>query len=221
MALLGNTALASSRRWRGRLTAGLAVFLVWGSSCRLSGAAESYPEASVKAVFLYRFAGYVEWPPQAHPPARFTIAVLGAEPVAEALARLLPEHPIGDRPGQVRIAHSVGDLGDAQIIYIGSGYLGNLRDLIATLAHRPVLVVTDQDDALGAGSTVNFLLADHRVRFEISLAAAERAGLKINSQLLSVAIRVETGHLWPSVGCGVESLSGNGPSNCMLRAAIP
>jgi hypothetical protein len=36
---------------------------------------------------------------------------------------------------------------------------------------------------------------DGRVRFEISLAAAEQAGLKLSSRLLSVAVRVYRGQL--------------------------
>jgi len=53
--------------------------------------------------------------------------------------------------------------------------------------------VTDEDHGLDEGSTVNFMLVDHRLRFEISLTAATRSGLKISSELLSVAARVE-GH---------------------------
>jgi hypothetical protein len=40
---------------------------------------------------------------------------------------------------------------------------------------------------------VNFTQVGRNVRFEISLTAAERSGLRINSGLLSVATRVEGG----------------------------
>jgi len=38
---------------------------------------------------------------------------------------------------------------------------------------------------------VNFLMADNRLRFEVSLPAAKRAGLKVSSEMLSVAVRVQ------------------------------
>lgn len=53
-----------------------------------------------------------------------------------------------------------------------------------------MLVVTDEEGGIDAGSTINFLTLDRRVRFEVSLTAASRARLKISSQLLTVAVRV-------------------------------
>ena len=37
---------------------------------------------------------------------------------------------------------------------------------------------------------INFVLVDNKVRFDVALAPAEAAGLKISSRLLSVARRV-------------------------------
>jgi len=55
------------------------------------------------------------------------------------------------------------------------------------------LLVTDEEGGLNAGSSLNFLTIDQRVRFEISLAAADRSGLKISAELLGVAVRVRGG----------------------------
>ena len=52
-------------------------------------------------------------------------------------------------------------------------------------------MVTDNPDGLDAGSTLNFLLVERRVRFEVSLVAADRAKLEISADPLSVAARVE------------------------------
>jgi len=156
-------------------------------------AASAYPEEAVKAIFLYRFAGYVTWPaPTANAP-QFTIAVLGAENVAEQLKEFLPQHPIQGRPARVATIQSLSQLGDAQIVYIGPDFAGKLSVLIEALKDRPILIVTDQPGALEEGSTVNFLLEEQHVRFEISIAAAKRSGLLIGSGLLAVAERVKTG----------------------------
>jgi hypothetical protein len=183
---------------RGRANFGLTRLLATGALLlgMLAGqrvlAQPSFPEEAVKAVFLYRFAGYVQWPAEAAG-RPFTIAVLGADEVAAQLERLLPDHPIHDQPSSVRRISNLRQLGAAQMLYVGPGYTGDLRALIAPLRGRPVLVVTDQGDALDAGSTVNFLLEDQHVRFEVSLAAARRSGLAISSALLAVAERVRTG----------------------------
>jgi hypothetical protein len=152
-----------------------------------------YPEEAVKAVFLYRFAGYVQWPSAARPATAFTIAVLGGDEVAGQLRQLLPDHPIQGEPARVRTITRVAQLEDAQMLYIGPEYEGNVHALIAALGNRPVLVVTDEPAGLQEGSEMNFVLRGQHVRFEVSVAAARRIGLKISSALLAVAERVKTG----------------------------
>jgi hypothetical protein len=158
-------------------------------------AMSAYPADAVKAVFLYRFAGYVQWPAAQAAEPTFTIAVIGAPQVVTQLSQLLPDHPVQGKPAHVLPISSAGELGDAQMLYIGPDYQGDLRALIAMLADRPVLVVTDEPGALADGSIVNFLIDQQHVRFEVSTRAARRAGLKISSDLLAVAERVETGEL--------------------------
>src|SRR5688500_9219766 len=158
-------------------------------------AAELYSEDAVKAAFLYRFTGYVEWPQQALQSPQFTIAVLGADDVARQLELLLPNYSVKGRPAQVRRIKNLRELGNAQMLYIGRNHEADLGRLIARVAAHPLLIVTDDRGGLAVGSTVNFLLVDRRVRFEISVPAAERSGLKISSELLSVAARVQGGRL--------------------------
>ncbi len=156
----------------------------------LPAVAETYRAEAVKAAFLFRFTGYVDWPLQTLSQPMFTIAVLGSDPVAEELARLLPGHSIRNLPARARSVQSVEDLGDAQVLYVGPGYEGDLRSIVSALAGQAVLVVTDRERSLDQGSAVNFLLIDQRVRFEVSLPAAAQAGLKLDPALLSVAARV-------------------------------
>ena len=178
-----------------------------------------YPQDVVKAVFLYRFAGYVQWPAAALASNRFIIAVMGGDRVAEQLRRLLPDHPIQGEPAQVQRITQIQQLGADQMLYVGPGYDGNLRALIAALGHRPVLVVTDEPGGLQQGGTVNFLLNGQQVRFEVSTLAAKHSGLKISSALLAVAEHVETGKIRLVPGCG----PGTGPDPrqqpCLVRIA--
>ncbi len=153
--------------------------------------AQQYSQDAVKAAFLYRFAGYVEWPQHTPPDTPFTIAVLGDAGVASELQKMLPGRRIKNRPARVARIRTIEDLGDAQILYVGTARAAAAHTIIAAIATHPVLIVTDEEGGLDAGSTVNFLLVDRRVRFEISLAAAERADLRISSELLSVAARVQ------------------------------
>lgn len=153
--------------------------------------ADLHDEDEVEAAFLYRFAGYVDWPPEALSGPVFTIAVLGSDRIAQELQRILPDHSLKNRPAQVRRIRGLEELRDAQILFVGPEYDDELKALVARVANRPVLVVTASDHGLNAGSCVNFLVVDRRVRFEVSLTAADRVGLKVSSELLSVAVRVQ------------------------------
>lgn len=172
----------------------LLAALAGAGAARAQGAAAptTFPEDAVKAVFLYRFAGYVQWP-MTDGQTQFVVAVLGADDVAARLQGLLPDHPIHGLPAAVRRIRGLEALGTAQMLYVGPDYDGNLAALTARLRNRPVLVVTDRDGALDAGSMVNFLMQSGHVRFEVSMVAARRAGLIISSDLLAVAQRVKTG----------------------------
>jgi hypothetical protein len=183
--------LKTARLWWARavLIGGLCATV--GSSSLI--AADLHDEDEVEAAFLYRFAGYVDWPVEAFSGQDFTIAVLGSDSIVRELQQMLPNHSLKNRPAQVRRIRSLDELRDAQILFVGPRYNDELKSVIARVANRPVLVVTASDHGLDEGSCVNFLVVDQRVRFEVSLTAADRVGLKVSSELLSVAVRVQ-GH---------------------------
>jgi hypothetical protein len=152
--------------------------------------AQAFSVDAVKAAFLYRFASYVEWPADstAQP---FVIAVAGNEAVARQLDELLPRVKVRGRAAQLRRVTRTADLDGVHILYVGPDQLSRTRALRAAALERPILIVTDDDRGLDAGAVINFVEAGRNVRFEISLIAADRARLKIDSALLSVAARVE------------------------------
>src|SRR5688572_3428163 len=61
-------------------------------------------ERRVKAAFLYKFAGYVEWPQGTFPraDAPVTIAVLGDDQLADELAEVMAGRTVDDRPLAMR-----------------------------------------------------------------------------------------------------------------------
>jgi hypothetical protein len=194
---------------------------VWAMSpaARPATAAESYSEDAVKAAFLYRFTSYVDWPSQAATDPQFTIAVLDADGVASELGRLLQNRQIQNRPAQVKAIKNLRELDGAQMLYIGGSHRDDLRRLISSVAGRPVLVVTNADGGLDAGSSVNFLLIDQRVRFEISLDAAQGSGLRVASELLAVAVRVRGRRVYTEAGCDAAGTATDVSAPCIREAA--
>jgi hypothetical protein len=169
------------------------VALAWSAIAASVAEAQVFSASAVKAAFLHRFASYVQWPPEAlgEREGPFVIAVVGSEEIARNLEELLPGLAVQDRPAEVRRVTRASELEGVHILYIGPDAAARARDLRAAAAERPILLVTDGEDDFDGGAIINFRESDNRVRFEVSLTAADRAGLRIDSALLPVAARVE------------------------------
>jgi len=174
----------------------IGAFLLAAMSCLVCVAADSGEtalERRVKAVFLAKFAGYVEWPASAFNDSAspIVIGVLGADPLAEELEQAVAGSVIGERSMRVRRLGPLEPIGNCcQIVFVGRGVdPARASDLLASTRGKPVLTVTDSEKGQQA-SVINFLAADGRIRFDISRDAAERNGLRLSSQLLGVARQV-------------------------------
>lgn len=183
----------SSARSRRHVHLAVLVLLAcasWWSPRGLAAGVEKEAEAAaVKAAFLYRFRGYVQWPGTR--PQEFTVAVLDDDALVAHLREFLADRPAELRGVRVQSVQSAVDARDAQVLFVGASESARLREHVAAVGERPVLVVSDEAGTLSAGQTINFVTIDRRVRFEVSLGAAQRAGLRIHAGLLNVAARVE------------------------------
>jgi len=204
--------------WRFALRVCTAAFLCLTACPAVHAADDLHSEDAVEAAYLYRFIGYVEWPKDSAANHPFTIAVFDAPRVAEELRRLLPGHPINKEIAQVREVRRMAEVDGAQILFVGAGHSAFLRDLRET-AGRSILVVTDDDEGLALGSVLNFVTIDSHVRFEISLTAADRLGLKISSELLSVALRVHGGRRQSGGSCISIAVTDETDGPCTVRVA--
>jgi len=183
---------------------------------RASAAAAS--ESQVKAAFLYRFTNYVQWPTSAPSTEHLTIAILGDDPVAAELLKLVQTKKAQGNEIRVQLTSSVTTDLTAHVLYVSAGYRGDLRKALEALAEKPVLTVTDAPNALELGAILNFVTADRRVRFEVSMASAQRAGIYVSSELLSVAARVIGAHVPADRFCGFATPDRNEP-DCLERVA--
>jgi hypothetical protein len=149
-------------------------------------------EVSIKAAYLYKFTGFVEWPARAFEAsgqAPIVIGVVGAPEVLDDLKKVLVGRSVRGRALEARSVAPGDPLEQVHMLYVRE--LDALpQSWIESAQAIPVLLVTDQPDGLSGGGMLNFLLKDGRVRFEASVPAAERVGIKLSARLLAVAERV-------------------------------
>jgi len=156
---------------------------------------EAALERRVKAVFVSKFASYVEWPASTFSDSGspIVIGVAGAEPLAEELEQAIAGRVIGERTIRVRRLGSLEPIGNCcQIVFVGRGVdRARASEMLSATQGKPVLTVTENEIGQQQGSVINFLAADGRIRFDISRDAADRNGLRLSSQLLGVARHVK------------------------------
>lgn len=153
------------------------------------------PEVRIKAAFLYKFCAYVEWPPASfvEPGAPFTIGVMGADALADELARLVEGRAVEERPVLVRKLRRGAALAGLQVLFVGGQDAARLADILEGAKGLPLLTVTETRDRQAEGSMINFVLVDDKVRFDVALPPAEAGHLRISSRLLAVARKVLAG----------------------------
>lgn len=156
------------------------------------GSDEASLERNVKAAFLYKFLGYVDYPENAAPGQGepLVIGVVGADDVAEELRRITAGRSMNGRAVVVRTLHHGEAPGKVHMLFIGDEDAAEIEKALAAVRQMPVLTVTETERNPRQDSVINFRVIDERVRFEVSLDAAEKSNLKLSSRLLAVAYKV-------------------------------
>ena len=154
-----------------------------------SGQSVPPTEYEVKAAFLYNFARFVEWPPAAMgaPNQPFIVAVLGDDPFGATLDRTLSGKTLEARPIVVRRVDSLDEAARANILFVATSERAQVRHVVRTLSGTHVLTVGEMSGFAEHGGMIGFRTERQRVRFDINVGQASRAGLKISSQLLKLA----------------------------------
>jgi hypothetical protein len=152
------------------------------------------PEYKIKAVFLFNFAQFVEWPKEAfhHPDAPLVIGVLGPDPFGSFLDETVHGERVGGRRLEVRRYANVQQVVDCHILFISQSEASKLKAIRQQLTGRPVLTVGESEGFATSGGMIRFMMEQNRIRLRINLEAVQASRLTISSKLLRAAEIVGT-----------------------------
>jgi hypothetical protein len=165
----------------------LAVLLLAGPGLAAqTGRASEY---QLKAVFLFNFAQFIDWPADAFPEADtpVVIGILGDDPFEGLLDQTVRDERLRGRPFQVRRYQSVDEIKTCHILFIRRPDGARLEETLARLKNRPILTVSDVDGFAERGGMIRFVTDRNRIRLQINPESVEAAHLTISSKLLRVA----------------------------------
>lgn len=144
-------------------------------------------EYEVKAAFLYNFMKFVEWPPSDDWSSTLAICVVGRGPFLEVLETIAQGKQANGREVDVRQFLDGDDPRTCHAIFVVASEARQTAAILQRVRHAAVLTVGETRQFLSDGGMVRFYVEANRVRFQIDPAGAQRAGLKVSSQLLSLA----------------------------------
>lgn len=164
-----------------------------GISLASGGEAESPPAAAhteyeIESAMLYNFTKFVEWPGSALGESGAPVVVGvwndGLVPVLEAalLNKTVYGHPI-----VVRRLNSSAEAKSCAVLLVGAADRNEIVRIVQSVGRSPVLTVGERVQFSRLGGVIAFIRDGNRIRFEINLDAAERAGLQVSSKLLRLA----------------------------------
>jgi hypothetical protein len=174
--------------WRWLLAVALAL---------AAGTARAQPvpqEYQLKAVFLFNFAQFVEWPATAFadPQAPLVIGVLGEDPFGSVLDAVVRNETVHGRPLIVQRHRRVEDVLQCHILFISHSESPRLEAVVTALRGHSILTVSDTTGFALRGVMIRFMTEKNRIRLRINLDATKDAGLVVSSKLLRPAEIVTT-----------------------------
>jgi hypothetical protein len=147
----------------------------------------------LKALYLYNFTKYVEWPAHAFPSANtpFIIGVLAQPDICRDLQEIIRDKTVNGRPLRVQPLERSQDAQGCQLVFLSGSDRALLLNTLKVAQSTAALTVGDTDDFLALGGIIHFIRRENTLRLEIDLEAAQHASLAVSVKLLAIAESVK------------------------------
>lgn len=162
------------------------TFILLGNSTKLP--AQNYSTYEVKAVYLYHFAKFVDWPDWNGEKERFVIGIYGVDPFGELLPNVLGDKKVKGINWIVQHVKTKEQMEKCDMLFISGVKKYELIHLIELIENNEILTIGDNlKEFCETGGHINFTPSNDRYRVEVNQDAIKKAGLVVSSRLLAIA----------------------------------
>lgn len=149
------------------------------------------PVAKQKAVFIYNFTRYFEWPEKMKS-GNFLIQLVGTNNNLTAeLNKMAATKQVGNQKLEIRISSTIDPSLKPHIVYLLPESSDLLKEASSKFKGKGTLIVTEKPGLAKSGAAINFIAVDNKQKFEYSKNNAVKAGLKTSDELKNLAIVVD------------------------------
>ena len=167
----------------------MVLFLLFMGTAVSQSPLTNTSEYHVKAVFLYNFSHFVDWPADAFesPYESFIIGVIGNDPFGEVLEATVEGERIGTHVIRIQRFNDLSEIRNCHILFIAEQDPNEIKRVINFTLGKPILTVGETPNFIRWGGLIRFYTEDNKIRLQINNTAAKSSRLKISSKLLRVS----------------------------------
>lgn len=176
----------SRKAWAPVLALGLLAVFGMGASAQESAPSREY---QVKAVFLFNFAQFVDWPPEVFTEenAPLAICVLGNDPFGSYLDDIVRGEHVNSRRLTVQRFRTPEEIKGCQVLFVSRSESRHLEKTLLSAREMDALTVSDVEDFASRGGMIQLTMEYGKIRLKINVDAAKASRLTISSKLLRSA----------------------------------
>lgn len=147
--------------------------------------------AKIKAVFLYNFTRYFEWP-DAKKTGNFIIHVVGKnDALVKELNKMAESKMVGNQKMEIVYSAAFDGKTKPHMLFLLPDVSKMIPDITSKLKGKGSLVIAEKDGAAKSGAAINFVIIENKQKFEYSKNSAVKAGLKTSEDFKALAIAVD------------------------------
>ncbi|HYG38369.1 MAG TPA: YfiR family protein [Cytophagales bacterium] len=146
-------------------------------------------EYQIKAVFLFNFTQFVEWPATAFSSEEtpLVIGILGEDPFNSYLDEVISNEKVNNHPLIVRRFKNTEQIEACHILFVSKSHENKMSRIRAVLKDKNTLTVSDGSNFIKEGGMIRFITLNKKIQFQINPEAVKAANLTISSKLLRLA----------------------------------
>jgi hypothetical protein len=150
----------------------------------VSATTQQHDERAVRAAYVFNLIKYVEWP-EGH--GDLLIEYIGEPATGETLQKMLDGKTSDSRTIHVLLAPHEDELAKCSIVYIADRKVSEIHKELDRLKGKKILTLGETETFTEDGGMVGLVKVDDHIQIQVNLEAAQRAGVKISSRVLSLA----------------------------------
>ncbi len=147
-------------------------------------------QSMFKALFMFNFAKYIEWPNQTNQ-NEFIIGVLGHDEIIPELNKLANARKINNKTIVVKSVKDFKDAPNANIFFIPPSKSSEINDVKNYFLNKPTLIICENTNACNKGASINYTLQGGKMKYEISKQNIVSHNLNVDQKLIALGIEIK------------------------------